>query len=735
VGKQRLVDKQPAKAQAELEKARDAYTRLRAKNPEPQWTVLSPTEMKSKAGTTLTLQSDGSILASGASPNEDTYTVTAKPGLSGIAAVRLETLPHPTLPKGGSGRDSNGSFYLTEFTVSRARPGEPTAQEPLRLKIRNAVSSFHRTLPNGVQTTIQQAIDGDLGTAWDIWPEVYRRQEAVFELQPNPEDTTASILVVQLTSRSRSQATLGCFRLSVTSDAEALVRTALHMNLKSDEALNVHVALAKAHVQQGHIEEAVAAFTEALNLVPDRAGMARIITEAAALEGILEKLAEYATGNAQFQAALARHFAERGKTPLADAARAQARTLFEEKLAKDPENTALATDLVDLLLGDSRDQWTVLKPSEMISKGGATLTLLDDGSILAGGKNPDRDVYSLTARTDLKQINAIRLEALPDPSLPQGGPGRHSNGNYNLGELRVYSGGQLVAPTSISVVYDEAQEARNVIAGKVHATRGWSNYPRAGQPNTAVIATRLERAPDDDLRIELYFSPHPQYTQHGLGRFRLSVSGASGVFAREQNRLAAMKLADPWQRLAAAYHVIGDQAVLAKLLERHPAAAAGVGGLFAENQDWERALAEYNKAITQETRDARLFAARAEAHQKLEHWELAAADWGTADSYAPDKKARYGNPSFPCLEHRAHIHGRLQQWDKQVQDYTELLKPERFGDFQWFFSGRGDAYCQLRQWDKARADFDRAIDVAPQPERATFLFQRARLVLAAQGQW
>src|SRR5262249_35061515 len=43
-GKQFLAQKQPAKAQAELEKSRDISNRLRAAS---AWTVLKPTEMKS----------------------------------------------------------------------------------------------------------------------------------------------------------------------------------------------------------------------------------------------------------------------------------------------------------------------------------------------------------------------------------------------------------------------------------------------------------------------------------------------------------------------------------------------------------------------------------------------------------------------------------------------------------------------------------------------------------------
>ena len=46
-----------------------------------------------------------------------------------------------------------------------------------------------------------------------------------------------------------------------------------------------------------------------------------------------------------------------------------------------------------------------------------------DGSLLASGKRPDNDTYTVTVKTDLRGITAFRIELLPDKSLPQGGPG------------------------------------------------------------------------------------------------------------------------------------------------------------------------------------------------------------------------------------------------------------------------------------------------------------------------
>jgi hypothetical protein len=81
--------------------------------------------------------------------------------------------------------------------------------------------------------------------------------------------------------------------------------------------------------------------------------------------------------------------------------------------------------------------WTVLDPISAISLNGQTLTIQGDGSILASGTNPASDVVTIVAETAMSGITGFRLEALQDPSLPSGGPGRFSNGNFVLTELVV----------------------------------------------------------------------------------------------------------------------------------------------------------------------------------------------------------------------------------------------------------------------------------------------------------
>ena len=126
------------------------------------------------------------------------------------------------------------------------------------------------------------------------------------------------------------------------------------------------------------------------------------------------------------------------RTSESETALAKARSLLVRRLSRVPDDDSAAADLAELLPEDNASRWwTTLLPDVMISAAGATLARLTDGSILAGGPNPVVDTYSVEAITSLAGMTGLRLEALPDPSLPFGGPGRSGDGNFHLAEIRL----------------------------------------------------------------------------------------------------------------------------------------------------------------------------------------------------------------------------------------------------------------------------------------------------------
>ena len=98
-------------------------------------------------------------------------------------------------------------------------------------------------------------------------------------------------------------------------------------------------------------------------------------------------------------------------------------------------------------------------------------------------------------------------------------------------------------------------------------------------------------------------------------------------------------LKSPWQKLAAAYRDTGNSQAIDRLIEQRPQTAGPIGDLFTqgENQDWQRAVELYGKAIAPETTDAELLAECARAYEELKDYSAAAADWVCAAGENPEQ--------------------------------------------------------------------------------------------------
>ncbi|MAG55430.1 MAG: hypothetical protein CMJ83_03985 [Planctomycetes bacterium] len=91
-------------------------------------------------------------------------------------------------------------------------------------------------------------------------------------------------------------------------------------------------------------------------------------------------------------------------------------------------------------------RWVIPQVESAVSTGGGKLVADGTGVIAAVGPSPDTATYTIKTLTDLPQITGVRIEALPDPALPNGGPGR-GNGNIVLNEVEVWL--EPVAPRRV----------------------------------------------------------------------------------------------------------------------------------------------------------------------------------------------------------------------------------------------------------------------------------------------
>jgi mono/diheme cytochrome c family protein len=117
----------------------------------------------------------------------------------------------------------------------------------------------------------------------------------------------------------------------------------------------------------------------------------------------------------------------------------QARAKIAAAQAKLNDRNAWATQQArwERAIAREDEKWTVLDAESFTSLGGATLTRLYDGSLLASGNRAANDTYVISANPAVKKITALRIDALPDPTLAHAGPGRADDGSFALSDLRV----------------------------------------------------------------------------------------------------------------------------------------------------------------------------------------------------------------------------------------------------------------------------------------------------------
>ncbi len=177
-----------------------------------EWHPLTPLDMSAQKHTTLLRLPDDSILATGDLPNNDIYNLTLRTDVEGITGLRLEVLPHESLPGGGPGRGvilSEGDFLLTGIQVTASPWDDPSAQIPVALA--GATESF----ANGNKTA-SQSLDGKADTGWSIHGGEGKPHAAVYRFATPLGFPSGTRFHITLEQKYIHQHTLGRFRLSVT---------------------------------------------------------------------------------------------------------------------------------------------------------------------------------------------------------------------------------------------------------------------------------------------------------------------------------------------------------------------------------------------------------------------------------------------------------------------------------------------------------------------------------------
>ncbi|MBW3541686.1 MAG: DUF1549 domain-containing protein, partial [Planctomycetes bacterium] len=207
---------------------------------------------------------------------------------------------------------------------------------------------------------------------------------------------------------------------------------------------------------------------------------------------------------------------------------------FERETLPGRFATWLSVEAPKLAASQEMTPWIVLEPQKLEAAGGAKFKPLGDGSFLAEGANPDHDTYTVTGRLPSGDVRALRVEAMSHPSLPAGGPGRASNGNFGLSALTLLiptAAGETADPDGLTLASPRATFQQNEgnlsIAATLdeHPETGWAVDPQFGKDHAAAFELpELPASGEGQFTLMLKFSVNKQ---HAIGRLRFSVSRQS----------------------------------------------------------------------------------------------------------------------------------------------------------------------------------------------------------------
>ncbi|MEQ1825088.1 MAG: PSD1 and planctomycete cytochrome C domain-containing protein [Pirellula sp.] len=184
------------------------------------WQQLAPIDVKSTGGATLTRLEDGSYLASGTNPANDTYVVTLPFSEPSITGVLLEVMPDASLPNQSLGRGFNGNFVLTDIAVElvdgplkRSRPMNIARAQADFAQAGWPVDNVLANMPKSKSPLKGWAIDGNN-------PKSRLHRKAMFVADKAQRVPKGANVRVTLSHRSEyADHNIGRFRLSLTSVA------------------------------------------------------------------------------------------------------------------------------------------------------------------------------------------------------------------------------------------------------------------------------------------------------------------------------------------------------------------------------------------------------------------------------------------------------------------------------------------------------------------------------------
>ncbi len=199
-------------------------------------------------------------------------------------------------------------------------------------------------------------------------------------------------------------------------------------------------------------------------------------------------------------------------------------------------------------LGEQRKRirnWEAVSPKKMKTNL-PHLQLERNHVIFASGDSSKHDVFELDFDIPRDQVTAIRLEALPDPRLPNYGPGMTNYegtiGDFFLTEFELHVDGKRIELAKAAHSYaknrygNQDTSAQLMIDGDIQT--GWSVHNGQAKRHVAVIAP-TSPIPAGHWKVVMHFGRH---FSSSLGKFRLSL-------ANDTKPITALELPPAYEQL------------------------------------------------------------------------------------------------------------------------------------------------------------------------------------------
>ncbi|MBI3877142.1 MAG: PSD1 domain-containing protein [Verrucomicrobia bacterium] len=175
-------------------------------------------------------------------------------------------------------------------------------------------------------------------------------------------------------------------------------------------------------------------------------------------------------------------------------------------------------------------RWSLLTPEKLAAKNGTVLKTAKDASVVASGKAPAKETYTVEADAGSRKVTGFRLEAIAPGTAKKKSPGRAKDGNFVLTHFKVQV--QLPGEKPRDVVLQNASADHSqdqfAVASALLGTdsAGWAVAPQADRTHVAVFECKELLTLPEGARL-VFTLDHQYETGYTLGQFRLAVTDAT----------------------------------------------------------------------------------------------------------------------------------------------------------------------------------------------------------------